>query len=140
MSCVYKFEIYLDYFLMTRDWSMERKWRLHNKIKGKCYYFQTRVPFQKKHYCYIPGVLRPSAICLSTNKTYFIHENPMGWDIIYMTDNEQKFDEVTRDAWGGEKGLLRNLTCWDVLAEMQREGGQYYELDIYPLYVNVKLS
>jgi hypothetical protein len=28
----------------------------------------------------------------------------MCWDIVYITYNEKKFNEVTKDAWAGEKG------------------------------------
>lgn len=105
------------------------RWRRANRIVGKCYAFRSRHPRQWDRHAYVPGYLLPSGICLSTRKRYFIQEDPNGWAILYMTDDEEKFDRVTKHHYAGTKGLFRNVTCWDVLAEMQHEGGRYYELD-----------
>lgn len=125
---------------MDAQWLSREKWRFWNKIRGKCYYLNTRVDDTPQKIADRPGVLQPSGICLYTTKKYFILENPMGWDILYISDNVDKFNEISKDAWGGEKGCLRNLSCWDVLEEMQREGGTDYKLDVYPLYYYIRLS
>ena len=103
-------------------WKQAEEYRWKNKIKGKCFYLNTLVPEKLRDWHFKKGVLCPSGICVSTNKKYFIQEDPMGWDILFMTDNEDLFNEITKNHYAGEKGLLRNKSCWEVLAEMQREG------------------
>jgi hypothetical protein len=125
----------------TQEFMIEAlKYRYRNNIKGECYYLNTLIPEKLKNHVYKPGYLSPSGLCLYANKKYFIQEDPMTWDILYITDSEEKFNEVTKNAWGGEKGLFRNLSCWDVLKEIQRDGGDYYELDTNPLCYYLSLS
>jgi hypothetical protein len=120
-------------------WVRELTYREKNKIKGRCFYLNTIVPERLNGWAEQPGVLRPCGMCLSTAKRYFIQEDPMGWDILFMTDDEDHFNEATKDHYAGEKGLLRHLSCWEVLEEMQREGGDHYELNHNPLITYYRL-
>lgn len=127
--------------MVAADWFVREIWRQENGIKGKCYYLMnSRIPQETESFDFIPGVLRPSGICLYTNKKFFIQEDPNPWTILYITDNEERFNELTRGHWAGEKGLLRNLNCWDVLKELAYEGGNHYQLDVSPLAALVRVD
>lgn len=122
--------------LLRAQW----RYRVDNGITGKYYEFRSRYPPRYQHHWYKPGYLQPSGICLSTHKKYYVMEDPMIWSILFITEDETAFDEASEGAFGGEKGLLRGINCWDVLSEMQHEGGQYYEFDLMPLSCIVHLG
>ena len=43
----------------------------------------------------------------------------MTLSIHLITDDLEYFEEQTKDNWSGEKGKMRNVDCWSVLAEIQ---------------------
>jgi hypothetical protein len=58
--------------IMKRDtlefFTKELEYRQKNNIKGKCYYFNTKIPPNLKNHAYKSGILCPSGLCLYTNK------------------------------------------------------------------------
>lgn len=102
-------------------------WRVNNNIKGKTYILNCKLPDGFENHWFLPGILRPCTVCLHTTKKYYMHQECTSWSILLITDDRKRFEKVTKDEM--EKEKFRELTCWDVLQELQREGGKYYEIE-----------
>lgn len=89
-----------------------------NGITGKCFNLNF-ISSTKKNPIENKNKIRPIGICLTTNKKYCLLQDAMSWNIHFITDDLEYFEEETKDNSSGEKGKFKNVDCWTVLEEIQ---------------------
>lgn len=98
-------------------------------------YFENRRKYAGKYFD-LSG-LKPASICVYTDSRYFMQQDAMAWSIGYVTDDPVAFNLMTLENWSGDKGLSRNLTCWELLQEIRWAEGtnsthkSFVEIDYY---------
>ena len=106
------------------DFQHNRQYRQEHNITGKCIYLNLVNAKNANHWIhsnpFSPPALIPCGLSLDTHTKYFIVQDPMNWYILSITSDEEQFNKLAT-TWSApnEKGLTRNVDCWDVLDEIQ---------------------
>lgn len=80
--------------------------------------------------------IRPIGLCLYTTKKYHVLCCAMTWSLSFVTTDLEYFEEETKDNWSGEKGKLRNQSCWNVLERIQEDVGYQSWTSLLPEIMN----
>ncbi|NDC83704.1 hypothetical protein EB093_08615 [bacterium] len=102
-------------------------WRRENKITGRTYYFNFKIPKDKQNHWVIRNVLRPFGICVYTSKKYYMYIDCMIDACGMITDNKEKFQEYSKHDL--EKCKVMDMNCWDLLMHLQRIGEKMYIIE-----------